>query len=96
MHLGHVQGLSRRKVSNSKVSAQQGCFINGRQAWLGHWTRMSDILERNKEDKKLNREFSSIPWPDNKYLRRIRNKKDQTKSEADDKSSKERMHSFTV
>lgn len=57
---------------------------------------MSDILERNKEDKKLNGDFSSIPWPNNEYLRRIRNKKDQTKSEADDKSSKERMHVYTA
>jgi hypothetical protein len=32
---------------------------------------MSDILERNKEVKKVNREFSTIPWPNDKYLRRI-------------------------
>jgi hypothetical protein len=53
---------------------------------------MRDILERNKEGKKLNGHFSSIPWPNDKYLRRIRNKRYQTISEVDDKSSKERMH----
>ena len=53
---------------------------------------MNDILERNKEDKKVNGEFSTIPWPNDKYLRGIRNKRDETKSEADDKPPKERMH----
>ena len=53
---------------------------------------MIDILERNKEGKKVDGEFSTIPWPDDKYLRRIGNKRDETKSEADDKPSKEQMH----
>jgi hypothetical protein len=54
--------------------------------------RMMDILERYKEGKKVNGHFSTIPWPNDKYLRRIRNKSDKTKSEPDDKPSKERMH----
>ena len=56
---------------------------------------MSDILERNEEGKKVDGHFSSIPWPNDKYLRRIRDKGDQTKCEEDDKSSKERMHAGT-
>lgn len=55
---------------------------------------MRDILERNKEGKKVNGEFSTIPWPDDEYLRRIGNERDETKSEADDEPSKERMHAL--
>jgi len=51
-----------------------------------------DILERDEEVKKLNRHFTSIPWPNDKYLRRICNERDKTKNETDDKTSKERMH----
>ena len=57
---------------------------------------MKDVLERNKESKKVNGHFSTIPWPNDKYLRRIGNKTDETKSEADEEPSEERMHAFTT
>jgi hypothetical protein len=45
---------------------------------------VSNILERNEEGKKFNRYFTSIPWPDDKYLRRICNKRDKTKNKEDE------------
>ena len=57
---------------------------------------MSNILERNKDGKKLNGHFLSIVWPNDKYLGRIRNKKDETKNEDDEKSTTERIHAGQV
>jgi hypothetical protein len=43
-----------------------------------------DVLEGSQEGNEFHGEFSAVPWPNNEYLRRVGNKRNQTEDKVDD------------
>ena len=87
-----VLDLWIHKESSSKAVIQQKC-LSQRFSERNCLLELEKYrLEREKEGQKLDRDYVSIPWPYDKYLRGIGNETDEAKNKVDEKSPKERVH----
>lgn len=57
---------------------------------VGH--EHGNALERKEKGEEVNRQFSPIPWPDDKYLGGVCKKTNKAENEIDDEPSQEGMH----